>query len=217
MFLFVAVPTFANPLLPDPLLPDPLSPDPFVVLVLGDSLTAGYGLEQDESFPVQLEARLRSAGYDVNVINAGVSGDTTAGGLARIEWALADQPDIVIVALGANDALRGLDPTQSYKNLDALLTRLSTAECRIILAGMLAPRNLGPEYSARFDQIYPDLAQRFNLLFYPFFLEGVAMDPRLNQADGIHPNLTGVRVIVAGIQPLVITALDEVRVSARVK
>ncbi len=222
MFLFVAVPTFANPLLPDPLLPDPLSPDPlspdpFVVLVLGDSLTAGYGLEQDESFPVQLEVRLRSAGYDVNVINAGVSGDTTAGGLARIEWALADQPDIVIVALGANDALRGLDPTQSYKNLDALLTRLSTAECRIILAGMLAPRNLGPEYSARFDQIYPDLAQRFNLLFYPFFLEGVAMDPRLNQADGIHPNLTGVRVIVAGIQPLVITALDEVRVSARVK
>ena len=222
MFLFVAVPTFANPLLPDPLSPDPLSPDPlspdpFVVLVLGDSLTAGYGLEQDESFPVQLEARLRSAGYDVNVINAGVSGDTTAGGLARIEWALADQPDIVIVALGANDALRGLDPTQSYKNLDALLTRLSTAECRIILAGMLAPRNLGPEYSARFDQIYPDLAQRFNLLFYPFFLEGVAMDPRLNQADGIHPNLAGVRVIVAGIQPLVITALDEVRVSARVK
>jgi acyl-CoA thioesterase-1 len=153
----------------------------------------------------------------VNVINAGVSGDTTAGGLARIEWALADQPDIVIVALGANDALRGLDPTQVYKNLNALLTQLSKAGCRVILAGMLAPRNLGPEYYARFDQIYPDLAKRFNLLFYPFFLEGVATNPRLNQADGVHPNLAGVRVIVAGIQPLVVIALDKINVSARVK
>ena len=205
--MFLAVPAFANP----------VSSDPIVVLVLGDSLTTGYGLEQDESFPVQLEERLRSAGYDVNVINAGVSGDTTAGGLARIEWALADQPDIVIVALGANDALRGLDPTQVYKNLNALLTQLSTAGCRVILAGMLAPRNLGPEYYARFDQIYPDLAKRFNLLFYPFFLEGVATNPRLNQTDGVHPNLAGVRVIVAGIQPLVVIALDEIKVSARVK
>ena len=205
--MFLAVPALANP----------VSSDPIVVLVLGDSLTTGYGLEQDESFPVQLEERLRSAGYDVNVINAGVSGDTTAGGLARIEWALADQPDIVIVALGANDALRGLDPTQVYKNLNALLTQLSTAGCRVILAGMLAPRNLGPEYYARFDQIYPDLAKRFNLLFYPFFLEGVATNPRLNQTDGVHPNLAGVRVIVAGIQPLVVIALDEIKVSARVK
>ncbi len=205
--MFLAVPAFANP----------VSSDPIVVLVLGDSLTAGYGLEQDETFPVQLEERLQLAGYDVNVINAGVSGDTTAGGLARIEWALADQPDIVIVALGANDALRGLDPTQSYKNLNALLTRLATVGCRVILAGMLAPRNLGPDYYASFDQIYPDLAKRFNLLFYPFFLEGVATNPGLNQADGVHPNLAGVRVIVAGIQPLVVTALDEIKVSARTK
>jgi acyl-CoA thioesterase-1 len=190
---------------------------PVDILVLGDSLTAGYGLEQDESFPVQLEARLRSAGHDVNVINAGVSGDTTAGGLARIEWALADLPDIVIVELGANDALRGLDPTQVYQNLNSLLTRLSKAGCRVILTGMLAPRNLGPEYSAEFDQIYPDLAERFDLLFYPFFLAGVATKPRLNQADGVHPNLAGVRVIVAGILPLVVTALDEVMVSARVQ
>ncbi len=190
---------------------------PVDILVLGDSLTAGYGLEQDESFPVQLQAQLRSAEYAVNVINAGVSGDTTAGGLARIEWALADQPDIVIVELGANDALRGLAPTQVYQNLNALLTRLSKAGCRVILAGMMAPRNLGPEYYARFDQIYPDLAKRFDLLFYPFFLEGVATDPRLNQADGVHPNLAGVKVIVDGILPLVVTALDEVKVSARVQ
>lgn len=179
-------------------------------MVLGDSLTAGYGLEQNEAFPVQLEKRLRLAGYDVNVINAGVSGDTTAGALARVEWALADQPEIVIVELGANDALRGLAPTQTYKNLEALILRLRTAGCRVILAGMHAPRNLGPEYYNKFDKIYPDLAKRYNLLFYPFFLEGVATEPKLNQEDGIHPNFAGVQLIVAGIQPFVVTALDEI-------
>jgi acyl-CoA thioesterase-1 len=199
MLMLAAVPAFANPSLSTKV----------TVLVLGDSLTAGYGLENGESFPVQLEKRLQAAGYDVDVVNAGVSGDTTAGGLARIEWTLVDRPEIVIVELGGNDALRGLDPTQVYANLDRILTQLKTAGCRVILAGMLAPRNLGYEYSSKFDRVYPDLAKRHSVLFYPFFLEGVATDHKLNQADGVHPNAAGVLRVVAGITPLVTTALDE--------
>lgn len=205
--MLVAVPAFAN-----------ASPSTQVtVLVLGDSLTAGYGLEEGESFPAQLEKRLQTAGYDVDVINAGVSGDTTAGGLARIEWTLADRPEIVIVELGGNDAMRGLDPAEVYANLDKILARLEAAECRVILAGMLAPRNLGHEYYTKFDQIYPDLAEQHDVLFYPFFLEGVATDHELNQADGVHPNAAGVRRIVSGIHSLVATALDEIKFSGRGK
>ncbi len=184
------------------------------VLILGDSLTAGYGLEQGNSFPVQLERSLRSAGYSsVRVINAGVSGDTSAGGLSRLEWALDDQPQIVVLELGANDALRGLNPAQTYANLDQIITRLKSSGCIVVLAGMRAPRNLGPEYYDEFDQIYPTLAKRHNLLFYPFFLDGVATDPDLNQADGIHPNAAGVGLIVEGIQPLIIKALEIVKSS----
>jgi len=180
-----------------------------VILALGDSLTAGYGLEQDESFPAQLEKGLLAAGYAVKVVNSGVSGDTSAGGLARIEWALADRPQVVVVELGANDALRGLDPAQTHANLDQIIARLNQAGCRVILAGMRSPRNLGPDYNNTFDQIYPNLAKRYDLLFYPFFLEGVATDPELNQVDGIHPNSAGVRLIVKGLQPLVTVAIDE--------
>ncbi len=181
-----------------------------VILALGDSLTAGYGLAQDDSFPLQLENSLATSGYPVTVINAGVSGDTSAGGLARLEWALAVNPQIVLVELGANDALRGLDPAQTYNNLDEILARLKKAGCLIVFAGMRAPRNLGLDYTIEFDQIYPDLAERHDLYFYPFFLEGVATDPGLNQADGIHPNAEGVRVVVKGIQPLVVKAIEEV-------
>lgn len=180
------------------------------ILVLGDSLTSGYGLENGESFPAQLESSLQSAGYSVKVINAGVSGDTTAGGLARIDWALADQPQIVVVAIGANDALRGLDPAQARSNLDQIITRLKMAGCRVILAGMQSPRNLGPDYYNKFDQIYPDLAKHHELLFYPFFLDGVATRSDLNQTDGIHPNSAGVQQVVKGIQPLIVTALDQI-------
>ena len=182
------------------------------ILALGDSLTAGYGLEKGDAFPDQLEESLRSLGYEAKVINAGVSGDTTAGGLARLEWALFDQPKIVIIELGANDAMRGLDPEQVFKNLDAIITRLKKADCRVILAGMKAPRNLGPEYYNKFDQIYPDLADKHNILFYPFFLEGVATKQSLNQIDGIHPNAAGIALIVSGIQPLVINAMNELNV-----
>ena len=173
------------------------------LLILGDSLTAGYGLAASEAFPVQLEKALQQSGYNVAVVNAGVSGDTSAGGLARLEWALADAPQIVIVELGGNDALRGLPPEMTFDNLDAILERLKVAGIRVILAGMKAPRNLGDDYTAAFDQIYPQLASKYNVSFYPFFLDGVALDPALNQADGIHPNATGVGVIVERILPVV--------------
>jgi len=199
MFILTATPAFANSAVSVAV----------TVLALGDSLTAGYGLEQDESFPAQLEKALLAAGYAVKVVNAGVSGDTSAGGLARIQWALADRPQIVVVELGANDALRGLDPAQTHANLDQIIARLNQAGCRVILAGMQSPRNLGPDYNNTFDQIYPNLAKRYDLLFYPFFLEGVATEPDLNQVDGIHPNSSGVRLIVKGLQPLVVLAIDE--------
>jgi len=198
--ILTTTPTFANS----------TAADRTVILVLGDSLTAGYGLEQKNSFPAQLEKSLLSKGYAVKVINAGVSGDTSAGGLSRLDWSLADQPRIVVVELGANDALRGLNPSETYANLDTIINRLKSAGCIVVLAGMQAPRNLGPEYYNEFDQIYPTLAKRYKLLFYPFFLEGVATDRDLNQADGIHPNAAGVRLIVKGIQPLIVKALDQI-------
>ena len=143
----------------------------------------------------------------MTVINAGVSGDTSAGGLARLEWALTGNPQIVIVELGANDALRGLDPAQTYDNLDQILVRLKKAGCRIVFAGMRAPRNLGIDYTFEFDQIYPDLAERHDLYFYPFFLEGVAAVPGLNQADGIHPNAKAQPLLLQNILPTVREAL----------
>jgi len=180
------------------------------LLVLGDSLTAGYGLQPADSFPAQLEEALHDAGYDVRVINAGVSGDTTAGGLSRLAWALSDQPHIVLLELGGNDALRGLPPAETYANLDAILARLENHAISVILAGMQAPRNLGEDYTTAFDAIYPRLASKYALPFYPFFLEGVALDPALNQADGIHPNAAGVREIVRRILPLLKAELDKI-------
>ena len=177
------------------------------LLILGDSLTAGYGLVATEAFPVQLEKALQQAGYNVSVINAGVSGDTSAGALARLEWSLADSPHVVIVELGGNDALRGLPPEVTFDNLDTILGRLKAAGVHVILAGMKAPRNLGEDFTTSFDQIYPQLASKHNVIFYPFFLEGVALDPELNQADGIHPNAAGVGVIVERILPVVEAAI----------
>lgn len=176
-------------------------------MVLGDSLTAGYGLAEEEAFPAQLEQALFAAGIGVRVINAGISGDTSAGGAARLEWSLADHPDLVILALGANDALRGLSPDQTRINLAAIITRLQERQIDVLLAGMLAPRNMGEDYYNSFDKIYPELAQEFAIPLYPFFLEGVAGKPELNLADGIHPNPAGVRVMVEGILPLVLEEL----------
>ena len=182
--------------------------DPVRLLVLGDSLTAGYGLPAAASFPVRLEAALRAEGIDAVVVNGGVSGDTTAGGRARLDWALADGPDAAIVELGANDAMRGIDPAAVYRNLDAILTRLKAAGIEVLLAGMYAPPNLGRDYGDAFHAVYTRLAEAHGVDFYPFFLAGVAARRSLNQPDFIHPNAKGVDVIVERILPDVIALIE---------
>ena len=181
----------------------PVAAAPLKLLALGDSLTAGYGLPTQDGFTARLEAALRAAGRDVTVQNAGVSGDTTAGGLARIDWALADRPDAALVALGANDALRALDPGEAERNLDAILARLTAARIPVLLVGMRAPPNLGRDYAAAFDGIYARLAAKHGVPLYPFFLDGVAAERELNQQDGIHPNARGVAAMVERILPAV--------------
>ncbi len=176
---------------------------PVKILALGTSLTQGYGLPPGTEFTVQLQAALKRAGIAATVINAGVSGDTSAGGLARLDWSLADKPDAAIIELGSNDMLRGLPPAQTEKNLCAILTRLKAAKVKVLLTGMKAQRNLGADYVKSFDEIYPRLAKEYGVLFYPFMLDGVALNPKLNQADRIHPNPEGVKVMVARILPLV--------------
>lgn len=172
------------------------------LVVLGDSLAAGYGLPSEQAFPARLQNALSAAGYVIEVVNAGVSGDTTAGGLARLDWALGNpSPSFAIVELGANDALRGLDPAHAYDNLDRIITRLKLRSVKVLLAGMKAPRNLGRDYASAFDAIYPRLAAKHGVPIYDFFLDGVATDPGLNQRDGIHPNARGVEVIVERILP----------------
>ena len=179
------------------------------LMVYGDSLVAGYGLSAGEGFPEQLQQALTAAGRDVKVLNAGVSGDTTAGGLARLDWALSDPPDAVMIILGGNDLLRGLDPQQTRENLQQILTRLQAQNIKILLCGMLAPVNLGLAYRQQFDLIYPELADKFDASFYPFFLHGVALNPKFNQPDGLHPNKAGVAVITNSVLPAVLSVLDK--------
>lgn len=185
--------------------------EPLRLLAFGDSLTHGYGLVDGETFPEQLEAALKEAGHDVIVINSGNSGDTTASGRARLDWALADNPDAVIVELGANDGLRGLDPAQTFANLDAILARFEKESIPVLLAGMLAPRNLGKDYTEEFDAAYPRLAEKYKVALYPFFLDGVVQNEKLNQTDGIHPNSEGVAIIVSKILPQVEKLLRQAR------
>ena len=181
---------------------------PVRILVLGDSLTSGYGLPAGQAFPPRLERALAAKGHAVELINAGVAGDTTAGGLARLDWALGDDPNIVIVALGGNDGLRGLDPASTYDNLTGILSRLGAKDIPVLLIGMLAPPNLGADYGAAFNAVFPRLAKKHRVALYPFFLDGVATRPALNQADGIHPNARGVEVMVDRIAPHVVRLLD---------
>jgi acyl-CoA thioesterase-1 len=176
---------------------------PVKILALGTSITQGYGLPPGTDFTVQLQAALKRGGIDAVVTNAGVSGDTSAGGLARLDWSLADHPDAVILELGGNDMLRGIAPVETEKNLRAILSRLKAAHVPVLLTGMHAQRNLGADYVRQFDGMYPRLARDANVLFYPFILDGVALHPKLNQADGMHPNPAGVKVIVARILPVV--------------
>jgi acyl-CoA thioesterase-1 len=176
---------------------------PVKILALGTSITQGYGLPPGTDFTVQLQAALKQRGIDAVVTNAGVSGDTSAGGLARLDWSLADHPDAVIVELGGNDMLRGIAPAETEKNLRAILARLRGAHVPVLLTGMHAQRNLGADYVKQFDGIYPRLAKETGVLFYPFILDGVALNPKLNQADGMHPNPAGVKIVVARILPIV--------------
>lgn len=181
------------------------------LLVIGDSLAAGYGLPAIDAFTTRLEAALIGSGHRVRVINAGVSGDTSAGGRARIAWSLAGKPDAVLIELGANDGMRGLEPAATKANLDAILSQIRNAGAEILLTGMLAPPNLGREYGAEFAALYPALARRHGVLFYPFFLEGVAAIPEFNQADRIHPNAAGVNIIVERLLPKVKELLQRVQ------
>lgn len=176
---------------------------PIKILAIGTSLTQGFGLPPGTEIPTVLEDKLRAAGIDAQVINAGVSGDTSSGGLARLDWSLADHPQAAIVEFGSNDALRGISPAVTEKNLSAILSRLKAHRLPVLLLGMQAPRNLGPEYAKEFDPIYPKLAKQYDALLYPFVLDGVALNPKLNQQDGIHPNPAGVKIVVTRLLPYV--------------
>lgn len=176
---------------------------PLKVVVLGDSLTAGYGIPAGDAFPAKLQKALKDSSIDTEMVNAGVSGDTASGGLERLDWSVPPDADAVIVELGANDALRGTDPKVPRKALDEILKRLKQRNIPVLLAGMLAPPNYGKDYAAQFNAIYPDLAKQYDVPLYPFFLDGVAAVANLNQPDGIHPTAAGVDVIVARILPAV--------------
>lgn len=184
---------------------------PLKLVALGDSLTAGYNLPGSAAFPTVLEKLLRDKGISVEIANAGVSGDTSQGGLERLDWSVPDGTDGVIIELGANDALRGVDPTLIERSLDAIVTRLKARGIPVLLAGMYAPRSNGPDYVARFDAIYPKLAEKHGLILYPFFLDGIAGDRVLNQPDMLHPKAEGVRVIAQRILPTVERFLSSLR------
>jgi acyl-CoA thioesterase-1 len=181
---------------------------PIRILAFGASITAGYGLDAADSLPAQLEAALQAHGFDATVINGGVTGDTSAGGVARLDWSLADNPDLVIIDLGGNDALRAIDPKNTEANLDAIVSRLKAEKRGVLIAGMLAPPNLGADYAAAFNAVFPAVAARHDATLYPFLLDGVVADPALNQEDGIHPNAAGVKVIVERMLPYVLQAIQ---------
>jgi acyl-CoA thioesterase-1 len=176
---------------------------PIKMVVLGDSLSAGFGLPGPAAFPARLQKALKSNGIDVDMINAGVSGDTSSGGRDRLDWSVPEGTEAVIVELGANDALRGIDPKITREALSEIVTQLKARKIAVLLCGMLAPPNYGSDFAARFNTIYPDLSKSFGVSLYPFFLEGVAADAKLNQPDGLHPTAEGVDVIVKNILPTV--------------
>ncbi|MBX6328039.1 MAG: arylesterase [Pseudolabrys sp.] len=184
---------------------------PVKIVAFGDSLTAGFGLPADAAFPARLEAALKAKGYAVTVANAGGSGDTASAGLARLDWSVPRDADAAIVEFGANDALRGIDPRVTHSALESILDRLAQRRIPVLLAGMRAPRNMGEDFARAFDAIYPELASAHQVVFYPFFLDGVATDPQLNQGDGIHPTAAGVDIIVTHILPYAEELIGRVR------
>jgi len=189
----------------------PASAQPIKIVAFGDSLIAGFGLKANESFPAQLENALRKKGHNVEIVNAGVSGDTTAGGLSRLDWSIQDGTDAAIVVLGANDMLRGMEPEVARKNLDQIVNRLKARKIEVILGGMRAAPNLGADYAKKFDAIYADLAKEHDILIYPFFLDGVAGQRDLNLSDGIHPTPKGVSLVVERILPSVESLIERVK------
>lgn len=179
------------------------------LVVFGDSLVAGYGLEPGAAYPEQLTKKLEEKGIQLQVINAGVSGDTTSSGLARLEWSVGENADAVILELGANDALRGISPEVTEKNLDAMISSFKSKGIDVLLAGMMAPPNMGPSYGEAFNSIYARLAEKHDIPLYPFFLDGVVADAKLNQPDGIHPTKDGIAVIVEKSLPAVMKLLEK--------
>jgi len=173
------------------------------IVAFGDSLTAGYGLPVEQSYPVKLQAALKAKGFDVDISNAGVSGDTSSAGLARLDWSVGDDVDLVIVELGANDALRGIDPAVTRQALTKIVTKLRARKKKVLLAGMLAPPNLGNDYGQRFKAVFADLGALEGVTLYPFFLEGIAAKPEFNQPDGLHPTAKGVDEIVKRLVPVI--------------
>ncbi len=193
------------------LLAVPANAQPVKIVAFGDSLLAGFGLRANESFPAQLENALKKRGHEVEIANAGVSGDTTSGGLARLDWSIQDGTEAVILVLGANDMLRGGEPELARKNLDEMIRRLKARKIEVLLGGMRAAPNLGADYAAKFDSIYAELAKQHDILIYPFFLDGVAGERGLNLSDGIHPTPKGVSLVVERIMPLVESLLERVK------
>jgi len=179
------------------------SAEPLRIVGFGDSLMAGYGLDTGHSFPEKLQKALATAGHDVVIENAGVSGDTTSGGLSRLDWSVPDGTDLVILELGANDMLRGIAPDLTRRNLDAMIARLKERGIAVLLVGMRAAPNLGIDYQSAFDAIYPELAKKYDLVLYPFFLDGVAAERRLLLEDGMHPNSAGIDVMVERFAPVI--------------
>jgi acyl-CoA thioesterase-1 len=201
LFMHIAVLMFALMTVANPAWAE--AAKPIKLVVLGDSLSAGLGLPAQEAFPTKLQKALQDKGIEVGMTNAGVSGDTSSGGRDRLDWSVPDGTDGVIIELGANDALRGIDPDLTRTALTEIVQRLKARKIAVMLCGMLAPPNYGADYAARFNSIYPDLAKKFGVPLYPFFLDGVAADAKLNQADGIHPTAAGVDIIVKNILPTV--------------
>ena len=183
--------------------------DPIKIMLYGDSLMAGYGLPQKDNLASELSRKIKSNDSTINFINASISGNTSKNGLSRVEWSLGDNPNIVILCLGANDMLRGLDPSLTKNNLDSIINKFINNKAIIILAGMQSPESMGPKYKKEFDAIYPDLSAQFNLIFMPFLLEGVALEKELLQADFKHPNAKGIRVMADNLNPYILQAIDQ--------
>lgn len=198
--------------MPTPLpAPTPTPRSGLLIVALGDSLTEGMGVDPADAYPAQLERKLRSDGYDITVVNAGVSGDTSSGTLSRVDWVLRQKPDIVVLAIGGNDGLRGVDPSVTEDNIDQIVQKLQASGAVVVLAGMEMVQNMGVEFTSEFRAIYPEIAERRGTILMPFLLEGVAADPDLNQADFIHPTAEGYTVVVQNLYPYVVQAIEQTK------